>query len=264
MKKLLLMTIALVALGATMAAAQGNLNLIWTSACRTTANNAAAAANDQTNSPGGVQCDNALDPFAGGHRFLTASLNNNPDVSTFAGCAVAIEVLADANGTQPSAFWSMGNPEGANSGAMAVRTTVPTTVAGCSNPYLNDSQTIIGDIHQRISSNRVRITYHGSRVRSNTQMDLTPIVGPGGGWVADQMDIDFTNASNAGLGYQPGCQVPVCFNLNSIQYGGGSTTLFTANPDLRNWVTYAGGTGDCPGATPTKNATWGAVKALYR
>ena len=71
-----------------------------------------------------------------------------------------------------------------------------------------------------------------------------------------------------------GCTTPACFVLNEL-------SIFMAvgtndpNPDIihyshdggatRNWVTYQGGTGgNCPGATPNKPTTWGAIKALYR
>lgn len=71
-----------------------------------------------------------------------------------------------------------------------------------------------------------------------------------------------------------GCLTPACFVVNDIsifmEVGTGNP-----NPDIihyshdgsatRQFVTYQGGTGaSCPGATPTKTSTWGAVKALYR
>ena len=71
-----------------------------------------------------------------------------------------------------------------------------------------------------------------------------------------------------------GCTSPACFVLNDVsifmEVGTGDP-----NPDIihyshdggatRNWATYQGGTGvNCPGATPSKPSTWGAIKALYR
>jgi len=263
MKKLLLITVALLALGAATAVAQdGSINLTVGSQCRT--GPGTAAQNDIPNNIGGVPCDDAIDPFAGAHRFATVAFTNTQTLTNFAGCAVLVEVITGQPGeTVRSNFWSMGNPEGVNSGAMAVRGTVPTTVANCNNPYTGDAQTIIGDIHQRFdvnNANRIRITYRGSRVRSNTQVALgAPSLA--GGWVADQMDIDMTNAAVPGF---EGCQQVVGLVLNGVQYGGGGQTFNATTPGFKSGVTFAGGPTDFPGATPTHNSTWGQVKALYR
>ena len=64
------------------------------------------------------------------------------------------------------------------------------------------------------------------------------------------------------------CQVPACFlySKNFIEdalVSGGSETLTT--PQVRNFATWGGAVGiNCPAATPTKKATWGSIKALYR
>ena len=71
-----------------------------------------------------------------------------------------------------------------------------------------------------------------------------------------------------------GCSVPACFVLNELVIFMEVDTG-NPNPDIihythdggatRNFVTYQSGTGaNCPGATPTRSSTWGAVKALYR
>lgn len=71
-----------------------------------------------------------------------------------------------------------------------------------------------------------------------------------------------------------GCTTAACFVLNdvSLYMEVGSND---PNPDIvhyshdggatRNWCTYQGGTGgNCPGATPSRPTTWGAIKSLYR
>ncbi len=92
-----------------------------------------------------------------------------------------------------------------------------------------------------------------------------------------QLTID--NAKTAGSGACAGCPTPVCIVFSSL-------AMFTSdNADSRKLVgptngtdsfyafyaTWQGGAGvvtflgqGCPQATPTRNATWGSVKALYR
>ena len=80
-----------------------------------------------------------------------------------------------------------------------------------------------------------------------------------------------------GLGACAGCQIPVCLMLNGIKVAtssplAGTDVVLTAadapNSDFVSWQgggspTTIVGTG-CPAAVPTHNATWGAVKAMYR
>jgi opacity protein-like surface antigen len=68
----------------------------------------------------------------------------------------------------------------------------------------------------------------------------------------------------------PGCQVPGCLVLNSMELlqvaeGDPADDIYVMDhADQRNWVTWQGGDGSCVGATPTQNKTWGSVKSLYR
>jgi hypothetical protein len=62
-----------------------------------------------------------------------------------------------------------------------------------------------------------------------------------------------------------GCNTPVCcvYVEEQLALLAGGGVVITQNPD---YVTFndAGNASGCPGATPTKNKTWGQVKALYR
>lgn len=75
------------------------------------------------------------------------------------------------------------------------------------------------------------------------------------------------NAKSTGLGACSGCLDGACIVLNSIKL---NQVVGTPGGDkfvslgIRNYVTWQGGSPDCPGATPTQNSTWGSVKALYR
>lgn len=78
-----------------------------------------------------------------------------------------------------------------------------------------------------------------------------------------------TNAKTAGAGACGGCSEPVCLVLSQIKLtqpvGFGDFPLTNAAGG-NFYVTWQGGSvhGGCPAATPTRNTTWGTVKALYR
>jgi len=82
--------------------------------------------------------------------------------------------------------------------------------------------------------------------------------------------ITFSNAKTTGAGSCVGCTDGACILFSQIQLaqpvGVGDATV--TNPLTRNFVLWqasgAGVLGGCPGATPTRNTTWGAVKSLYR
>jgi len=63
-----------------------------------------------------------------------------------------------------------------------------------------------------------------------------------------------------------GCSLPVTIVLNEMymQQPGGLPAYRITNPADNYCVGLNGGNAQCPGATPTQNTTWGAVKGLYR
>ena len=66
-----------------------------------------------------------------------------------------------------------------------------------------------------------------------------------------------------------GCQDPVCLVFTSCKFlqppGTPNGDYEITTQDVRQSVTWQGGSGtSCPVATPTRHATWGRVKSLYR
>lgn len=89
--------------------------------------------------------------------------------------------------------------------------------------------------------------------------------------------LSINNAKTVGTPSCAGCLVPVCIVFNSCNMttaGNLNNTLVVGSTDAAhtsNYATWQGGAGvssplgqGCPQATPTKNATWGSVKSLYR
>ncbi len=68
------------------------------------------------------------------------------------------------------------------------------------------------------------------------------------------------------IGCEGGCLDGACLHLDEvvINQSTGETTTIT-NTATRSYVTWQGGGGlPCPESTPTKKATWGTIKSMYR
>jgi hypothetical protein len=83
-----------------------------------------------------------------------------------------------------------------------------------------------------------------------------------------------TNAKTTGTGACTGCLIPACIVFNNVKMVAGTATGAILNSPAApgsNAITWQGGAGvsstlggGCPAATPSRNATWGSVKSLYR
>jgi hypothetical protein len=78
--------------------------------------------------------------------------------------------------------------------------------------------------------------------------------------------LQMSNAKTVGTPSCAGCQDPVCIVLDSINLTQpvGVGNYFMYMPAPRSHITWQGGPSNCPGGTPTKAATWGSLKSLYR
>jgi hypothetical protein len=77
--------------------------------------------------------------------------------------------------------------------------------------------------------------------------------------------------ADVGVAVCNGCEIPACLVFQYIKVAQpagtlGGDALLTAE-HVRRWMSWQGGAvggNGCPGATPTRKATWGQVKSLYR
>lgn len=249
MKKLLLMTVAMLALGATMALAADTMNLSWTT-CRTTTTNAA-----QDNFSPALPCDDgSLDGIT---KTLLCSFKNGNALSVWSGTTTVVKIRAPkplAQFTTINPFWDLGTG-GCRDGNLAPKPVVA-AVGVCASPYAlapSDGQSTFPSIS--VSGNEV--LYVNDRVRQTTTTAL-PLPGTAGGWISDVLNLALDGGATC-----LGCDSGASIQLLSIQYFGGSSNFTASTPEFKSCVTWLGGD-VCPGATATRNSTWGQVKSLYR
>ena len=79
--------------------------------------------------------------------------------------------------------------------------------------------------------------------------------------------VNFLRSKSTGTGSCEGCLTPACIVLNDVQLFQPPEQLFDPlifNPADRNFATWQQAPPGCPESTPTRSATWGQVKSLYR
>jgi hypothetical protein len=246
MRKILLMAGALLAMTATLASASG-VELAWTQ-CYGQA--------------GAVSMRTSTCAVTTGQQAMYASFRPPPGVNALEGIDVFIDYQVQGGAVPCWWNFSVGATRNLN---LVVLTPTPTDI--------NGDPTVLCGAHYFLANNASG--GGGMIVTGADRGQLKGIEGIAAGSgqpvPADvqQYGIGFriTNA-NTGAGC-PGCLSAACFVLNTINLtsaGLPDVKLQSPHPGSDNWVTWqqnAAGTG-CPGATPTRNATWGSVKSLYR
>src|SRR5262249_36094683 len=146
MKKLLLMTIALLAFGATIAAAQDKIDISWGGGCRTAVNNTSVSLNNQSSTIGGVPCDGITDPMGlSPARTLTMRFQPTTALPDFSGTTVEVELTSPA-GFPPGSIWDF-SAVGCNAGAVSAKATA--AAASCTSPYAGDTQGNATNVNQK-------------------------------------------------------------------------------------------------------------------
>jgi len=255
MKKMFMTTVALVALGSTVALAD-SMNLGW--ACRTSANNGNASTNNVDPTAGGTVDCNDPGQFTGTRRII-ASFKNTSTLLAWGGTTVRITVLVYQ--TPIPDYWNV-SAAGCRAGSL----TAPSTLVGaasCTNPYTIAPVDPQGQTNQEsvaVDAANGRIRYEADHFRNTTQVDIPPPVSAGG-YIAN--NIGFTvDAVGPDLNSCAGCDVPACIILDQVDYFSLTEKRSITTPELRGFITWVDPY--CRIPDPTRGATWGAVKALYR
>jgi len=253
MKKVTLLFGLLLAFTASVALAAPGVNLRWTS-----------CAGD-----GGTLNKTFACNSNAGTNILVASFELGEDILQSSGQELVID-LASATTPLP-AWWSFKNVGTCRLGALGINTTVSATAANCVDWASNGAAT--GGLG----------AYNiGERGPNTARIKIAIAVAAAG--LVDLLtateyfscNVTVNNSKTVGTGACAGCNDGVCIVFNSIKCTTQEairdrTISGPANGTDSDYITWQGGgvpvvggvTG-CPAATPTRNATWGKVKSLYR
>ncbi len=255
MKKILLLTAVLLALTASLASALPGLDMSW-GGCPLTLSNPTDVA------------DPCIDD--GGLYFFYMAFKSPAGLSK----VVSETFLVDVQTTAPSLpdWWhvetanpSLGTPDGCRAGSFAFSTTrnfVSTTV--CKDYWGSSAQPGSALWYPGTGgAGRSRLVGVFSRSSASAGALTADVEYFAGSGFFD------TNHATAANGICQGCLLPACivWNYLLLQQPAGTPNgdIATSNQNIRQYMTWQGGGGtQCPGSTPTRRATWGQVKSLYR
>lgn len=261
MKKLFLLTLVLLAVGATVASAS-TINLAW-GVCRT----GLTAAENDFNWPN-APCANTLN--AGQVATIVPSFKNTATATLLKTVTTQIQVYT-GNGSPLADFWLLdaNDPLQCHGGGWGGLGVVPTSglPANCATPYGGTASQQNFEGFDQTNAATGRFGWGNDHLRAAATNVAPPV--SAGGYLSQVITLTWDDAAFDG-NTCAGCDVPACIGLQKVVLINGSAIQIEtiSTPEIRNYVTYAGGAttpaGTCPGAVPTKSSTWGQVKALYR
>lgn len=246
MKKLVLLSSALLVLTASAASAQ--MNLSW--------NNCIGVGTAAMNK--NYICDGSANGFP--HKAVM-SFKNPVAMAHFVGIQAVIDIQTTAP-VLPD-FWRRGVGECAEGDVIFPGSLSGLGNASCQNPWAGANSGGGYDYTSGFGgAGRARIRVVFAR---DTEFSTTY----GTHYLAGSVELDTNKDVDSGFGECTGCQVPACLVLNSVELFQTAGSLpvdeyHISTVDQRNWITWQGGDPSCVAATPAQNRTWGSVKALYR
>ena len=256
MKKAILLCGMLLALTATVASAAPGVNLRW----------------QQCLGDGGLLNRNSTCTNSSATNLLEGSFVLPVDVANVSGAEVVVD-LASASATLP-AWWQFKNIGSCRQASL--------TLQAHDGPNCPDWAALLASVNiaayqspSVYGPNTARILCVNAVDAAGLQ-NLTALNDVGAPKEYAVFQLSINSAKSAGLGRCDGCATPVCLLFNSLNMttagNVANTKIFgPTNGTDSNFATWqgggvpvVGGRQGCPAATPTKNSTWGSVKALYR
>jgi hypothetical protein len=201
------------------------------------------------------------DTNSGGTFSMYASFIPPTGVNEFLGVSSQVDIFTES-GTLPD-WWKHGGGQCRSTTGLAVSFDFTSGPFGCTDFYSGQAAGGFAYDVAFGSPNRARF-----RIQLAVPFENRAQISPAEEHYAYR--VNMLRAKTTGTGSCAGCNVSACIVLNDIQLFQPPEQLFDPlifNPAGRNFVTWqlpVGGPPGCPFATPTRQATWGQVKSLYR
>lgn len=238
MKKALIMAGALVALAASLASADG-INAAW-------------------NDCGGASNVNFACTSNTGQNFVVLSyvIDNAGTAPSVIGYECVLDMQVSA--ASKPCWWNFaGTPPTGRAAATNVNTAY--TGAGCFDflSSLSGGPNVAGGWVDTGAARGRWVIFAANAASSFQSGD------PGGAGEIFAGQVKIANTNSGGTGC-PGCTTKACLVFNNLKVAQEfDPEIEMQTAATANYVTWQAATG-CPASTPTKNSTWGSVKALYR
>jgi len=204
-----------------------------------------------------------------GSNTLVCSFELTSDLAQVSGNELVLDLLSQS-ATLP-AWWDMKNPGTCRTGSLAVAVAADANNVVCVDwaaggatggigAYATGTPPSMGSIDNSLAGQHRRLVI-ATAVPPDALQDLTANT------EYFSINVTVNNQKSVGAGSCAGCTEPICIVLNSINLTTPvlENNVFIGNASAAgsNIVTWQGAGPNCA-SVPTKNQTWGQVKALYR
>ena len=259
MKKTLILTGVLLAITCSMAWAAGaGLNLGWASS---------TAVNDCPTSPASSANHNSLCNSSAGGTNLIGSIVAPPGLLSVVGESVIVDYQDNVAPLSPWWDASPGTCRGSSVLSLGMNFSPLADDGICNDLWSTNGSSAFS---YQANTDNGGLPHPGMAKVSMVGAVATSLGQPwpaGTEWYSFILTI--LNAKTTGTIICAGCQDQVCFSFNYAQVNNdaaaGGTDAFLTGASTRQFASWNGGTQvPCPGPVPTKRATWGEVKSLYR
>jgi hypothetical protein len=181
-----------------------------------------------------------------------------PGLSSVVGARCDIDIQT-ALATIPD-WWRL-DANACRSTALSVKTDATIVGAACSHSLWDGIATVNSVGYAELRFNRMHLMVGGFV----TPDEVFNLAGDGTTELA-VFSLSVLNTKTVGSGSCAGCGQGACIVLNKISFdtsGQDNALLLTTPIAGHNYITYNGGSPNCPASTPTANRTWGELKSLY-
>lgn len=197
----------------------------------------------------------ACDTNSGSHR-LVASYRPPAGIDSLAGLVGIIDLCF--NGQTVPSWWMMKNAGTCRPTSITYHPTPTVDPIGCSVRWEDG---VTGTLNYQIGHggwDEIRMI-----VQSVASNDPGTPLDPNEEYFAFAIEID--NAKTVGVDACVGCDLPACIVLNGVMplMADGSSAWMT-QPDRGYMAAWQEGIIGCPFIVPTRQTSWGSIKALYR
>jgi hypothetical protein len=200
-----------------------------------------------------------------GQEVLVASFVLDQDMAQVSGNEVVLDLLSQADPLP--AWWDLKNIGSCRATSLGMNTTANAGDVVCVDWAQGGSTGGIGAYDTETPNGNLAIASRHRRLKIALAVPISGLADLVAGTEYFSCNIVINHLHTVGTGACAGCAIPACIVLNSIKVTtpspGSDRTLGAGTTAGSNIVTWQAGVADCS-AVPTRQETWGAVKALYR
>ena len=202
-----------------------------------------------------------------GTNIMVVSFIPDADNTLVSGNEIVMDFLSASNPLP--AWWEFKDPGTCRTTSLGTNFTANANDVVCIDWAAGQSAGGVGAYNAELGTINPTLSTQHRRLKIAVAVPLSALADIFAGTEYFSCNVTVNNAKTVGTGACAGCTTQMCIVLNSLKIttntpgGAGDVTLGNGASAGSNIITWQGPGPDCQ-LVPTRNVTWGSVKALYR